>query len=91
MKKDHYNLEVGDILMDTDYQKLKVLGVCGLVYHMSERDDFAKFDDTYTAEELIAGGLGIYDEEYPDTITVEGRIYVRIEFEKKIEGLEEVK
>ena len=91
MKKDYYKLEVGDVLMDTDYQKLKVLGVCGLVYHMSERDDFEKFGDTYTVEELMAGGLVISDEEDPETITIAGHTYSKRQVERRLEGLEEVK
>ena len=90
-KKDHYNLEVGDILIETDSKKIKVLGVCGLVYHMSDRDNFEKFDDTYTAEELIAGGLVISEEEDPETITIAGHTYSKRQVERRLEGLEEVK
>jgi len=89
--KNYYNLEVGDILIETDSKKIKVLGVCGLVYHMSDRDNFAIYDNTYTAEELIARGLVISEEEDPETITIAGHTYSKRQVERRLEGLEEVK
>ena len=43
--------KVGDVL-ETDHGSRKVLGICGLVYLMSDWDDNGKYSDGFTKKEL---------------------------------------
>ena len=91
-KKDLSNLEMEDILKGTVGEKRKVLGVCGLVNHMSEVDDFEKYDDGYTAEELEEDGYELVTDEVeaPETITIAGHTYIKSEVESRLKDLKEV-
>jgi hypothetical protein len=61
-KKTLYNLEQGDFIVNDD-EKLKVLGVCGEVYHLSDPFTFNRYSFSVTAEELEEYGYKPLVEE----------------------------
>jgi predicted N-acyltransferase len=46
------NLEIGDVLVDCDNSEFKILGKLGLVYFISESDNFNFADDFLTIEQI---------------------------------------
>jgi len=65
------NLEVGDILVGK-YGDKKVLGICGLVYFLSNSDQFDATDSNYTIQE-IRKRFTLKKEEYqeePEELTM---------------------
>lgn len=61
----------GDILVDENGDKVKVLGVCGEVYFMSSWADFGCAGGDFTIEELNKYGYKLFTEEKPDDKTEE--------------------
>lgn len=55
--------KVGDILVDEEGDEVKVLGVCGELYFVSENNDFDYFFAPYTIKELRGLGLRLKDSE----------------------------
>ena len=77
---DIKSYEVGDILVDEDGDRRKVLGICGLVVILSAHDDFETVGWPRTTRELMKGGHNF--EEPKDTIigkeltkTIKGKRY----------------
>lgn len=61
--EDTTKYKQGDILINADGDKRKVLGVSGLVYHMSSWKYFYKSDANFTQEQLDEYGYKLYQEE----------------------------
>lgn len=60
----------GDVLVDKDGNKRKILGVCGEVYHISRPDDFTKYSVGYTKEDLDSWGYTLYTGTTEDIVEV---------------------
>ena len=79
---DISNYEVGDILVDEDGDKHKVLGICGLVVILSARDDFETAGWPRTTRELMKGRHNFKEPKVEDTLigkeltkTIKGKKY----------------
>lgn len=77
------NLEVGDILVDCDGEK-KVLGICGLVYFLSEYGNFDRCGLVgWTLESIKEEGLKLKGESGPKEMTVK-EISDKLGYEVKV-------
>ena len=77
---DIKSYEVGDILLDEDGDRHKVLGICDLVVMLSWGDSFERTGVFYTSQELVSKGYNF--EEPKDTLigkeltqTIKGKKY----------------
>ena len=61
--KDWDTLEVGDILVDTDGDTKKVLGICGLLIFTSDFNNYNRPNGYHTKEGLIARCYTIKQDE----------------------------
>ena len=61
---DIKSYEVGDILVDEDGDRRKVLGICGLVVILSAHDDFETVGWPRTTRELMKGGHNFKGKKY---------------------------
>lgn len=61
-------LKQGDIITTVGDEKAKVLGVCGEVIHISEKDDFEKVGYSYTEKQLIFLGWSFPKEKWAPKI-----------------------
>jgi hypothetical protein len=57
----------GDIIIDSEGHRIKILGVCGEVYLTSELNDFSISDNHYTLEELINREFKLVQEDEDTT------------------------
>lgn len=62
--------KAGDILVGQNGDKRKVLGVCGLVYFLSDYNYFEFAAYTYTQHQLDNGGFKLYTEDDTDLTEV---------------------
>ena len=79
---DIKSYEVGDILVDEDGDRRKVLGICGLVVILSAHDDFETVGWPRTTRELMKGGHNFKEPKVEDTLigkeltkTIKGKKY----------------
>lgn len=79
----------GDVLVDKDRFRKKVLGVCGEVYLMSNTDDFNVYDSGWTEKELDDEGFKLKTPE-SETIEINGKKYDRAAVTERLEELDEV-
>lgn len=62
----------GDILIDKRRNKVKILGVCGLVYFISAENDFKTADSyIYTEEDLNDGLWELFTEPKETILTMD--------------------
>ena len=87
---DIKSYEVGDILVDEDGDKYKVLGICGLVVILSTSDFDCACETLYTTQELEEEGY--YFENSEDTLigkeltqTIKGKKY-KVVVKEEIDG-----
>lgn len=76
----------GDILVNKDGDKIKVLGVCGEVYLTSFPHNHNLSGDLYTQYELDRRGY----KKQEDTVEFEGKKYDREALISRLKELEEV-
>ena len=57
-----------DILIDEKGNEVKILGICGKVYIISEEDNFSEVEGSYTKKELEGFGFELKEEK--DTVGV---------------------
>ena len=58
----------GDPLIDEKGNEVKILGICGKVYIISEEDNFSEVEGSYTKKELEGFGFELKEEK--DTVGV---------------------
>jgi len=87
---DIKSYEVGDILLDEDGDRHKVLGICDLVVMLSWGDSFERTGVFYTSQELVSKGYNF--EEPKDTLigkeltqTIKGKKY-KVVVKEEIDG-----
>lgn len=88
--KDMSNLEVGDIVVNTDGGERMVLGICGRVHFMSYKDDFNEVAFSVTKEYLIEDGYTLKQptpETKVETITIGDHKYHKLEVEEALKNI----